>query len=225
MSIRDWFRRGKLPVLVVDLEDIHPVNIHHDAIHELYEIVEKQAERLESLERSREHQAKQIERIHYIVRLIVDTLHNQGLEIWKEQAEIIDLTEEINKILNPPPVLFASGGSIIVNASNAQGDSLMQLSLSWQFDGVAAPVDALHQIGTPTYAWATTGSGTFDDATSATPVITPADPANADDVVSCVASNVAAAGGATQTITFAGVDLADGPTVKFPSGGTIVVAP
>lgn len=88
MSIRDWFRRGKLPVLVVDLEDIHPVNIHHDAIHELYEIVEKQAEQIESLQRSQRHTQPELEKLF---QLVAHALRMLGYE----EEQIIELQEVI----------------------------------------------------------------------------------------------------------------------------------
>lgn len=108
--------------------------------------------------------------------------------------------------------------------ASLQGEDDMTVTPVFGFaDGKG--VDAFHQIGTPTFLWTTSGSGFIADPAAAVLTITPSDPANADDVVTCVASNVAAdKNGGVQSFT-ATVDLADGATVLFPVGFSLTVSP
>lgn len=151
---------------------------------------------------------------------------------WEKQRRInnfildrlkLDETEiaELESILHPKH--FVVGGKITAALTNANGENSMQLGITYTFDDNTSVVDATHILGSPVYAWTTTGSGTFDDATSATPVITQAATNPADDVVTCVVTGLAQAdGGNSGSITLT-LDLNDLPVVvnHFVTGGTI----
>lgn len=207
---------------------------HHNAIHELYEIVEKQAEQIKELREDRrtllieaiDHR-EQLHAQRYVLERLESLERSReyqrkwnkaiAVAIGFEQHEIDDLVDAIyGKQKHFPSTL-----RLVITASKE--NSQMTITPLFGFaDG--KPIDATHSIGTPTFLWTTSGTGVIEDPAAAVCVITPADPENTDDVVTLVASNVfAGTGNPTQTLT-ASVDLADGVTILGPNSLGLTVS-